>query len=192
MARLNIPDDAELTCEQRQACDEVRAGRRGKIPAPMIAWLRNPELARRCQKVGELLRFETELEPALSEMVILMCARHWTSHHEWTAHRALAVKAGVGEKAIAAIAAGRMPQALEAREAAALQIASALLGQGTLPPPLYAHGMDVFGERGLVELVTLIGYYCMVSLTLNAFELGLPQGHAAELDHDHAMAAEAT
>lgn len=192
MARLNIPDDAELTQDQRAACDEVRAGPRGKIPAPMIAWLRNPELSRRCQKVGELLRFDTTLDPALSEMVILVCARHWTSHHEWTAHRALAVKAGVSEAAIAAIAAGQVPAMLAERETAGLEIASVLLRQGALPPPLYARGLEVFGERGLVELVTLVGYYCLVSLTLNAFELGLPEGRAAELGEAPARPAGAS
>lgn len=192
MARLNIPDDADLTPEQRVACDEVRAGPRGKIPAPMIAWLRNPELSRRCQKVGELLRFDTTLEPALSEMVILVCARHWTSHHEWTAHRAMAVKAGVSEEAIAAIAAGQLPEVATTRETAGLEIASVLLRQGVLSPPLYARGLEVFGERGLVELVTLVGYYCLVSLTLNAFELGLPEGRAAELGEATALPAGAS
>src|SRR5437868_1537200 len=95
MARLSMPLQQELTAEQQVACAEVVAGRRGKVPAPMIAWLRNPELARRGQRLGELLRFETTLEPHLCELAILLCARHWTSHHEWTAHKALALKAGV-------------------------------------------------------------------------------------------------
>jgi 4-carboxymuconolactone decarboxylase len=176
-------DDAMLTDEQRQACKEVASGPRGKIPAPMIAWLRNPELARRCQKVGELLRFDTLLEPALTEMVILQCARHWSSHHEWTAHRALALKAGVNEQTIAAIAAGKMPERLAPRDATAVEIASVLLARGALPDSLYQAGTTALGERGLVELVTLVGYYCMVSLTLNAFELGLPEGRSAELDN---------
>src|SRR4051812_6481891 len=70
MARLEIPPEADMTPEQLAVCAEVVAGRRGKVPAPMIAWLRNPELARRGQAVGELLRFETGLEPHLSELAI--------------------------------------------------------------------------------------------------------------------------
>lgn len=183
MARLSMPDDSTLTDEQRQACNEVRSGPRGKVPVPMIAWLRNPELARRCQKVGELLRFDTQLEPALTEMVILLCARRWSSHHEWTAHRALALKAGVEQQTIAAIAAGHLPEGLALRDATAVEIASVLLAEGTMPDSLYQTGLTTLGERGLVELVALVGYYCMVSLTLNAFELGLPEGRSAELDN---------
>ena len=74
----------------------------------MIAWLRNPELARRGQKLGELLRFETSLEPHLTELAILVCGRHWTSHHEWGAHKRLALAAGLDPQTIADIAA-RVP-----------------------------------------------------------------------------------
>jgi 4-carboxymuconolactone decarboxylase len=86
MARLTMPAEDERTADQEAACREAISGVRGKIPAPMIAWIRNPELARRGQKLGELLRFQTTLEPLLSELAILVCGRHWTSHHEWTAH----------------------------------------------------------------------------------------------------------
>ena len=67
----------------------------------MIAWIRNAELARRAQKLGELLRFQTTLEPQLSELAILVCARRWTSHVEWTAHKREALKAGLSARVIA-------------------------------------------------------------------------------------------
>src|ERR1700755_976802 len=110
MPRLEMPSEGAMTPEQSAVCAEVVAGRRGKVPAPMIAWLRNPELARRGQKVGELLRFETTLEPHLTEHAILIFGRHWTSHHEWTAHKAMGLKAGLDPEVIAAIAARRTPQ----------------------------------------------------------------------------------
>ncbi len=94
MARLEMPLESEHDrrtsgCLRRGGCRPAR-----QSAAPMVAWLRNPELARRGQKLGELLRFETTLEPHLSEFAILVCARHWTSHHEWTAHKAIGLKAG--------------------------------------------------------------------------------------------------
>jgi 4-carboxymuconolactone decarboxylase len=176
-----MPTESALTPEQAAVCAEVVAGRRGKVPAPMVAWLRNPELARRAQSVGELLRFETSLEPHLSELAILVCGRHWTSHHEWTAHKALALKAGLDPEIIAAVAARRVPALPDERHRAVYEVSSTLLGTGRIPDSLYARGIDCLGERGMVELVGILGYYCMVSLTLNAFELGLPGNAAPEL-----------
>ncbi len=181
MARLSMPLEADMTPAQRDVCAAVVAGRRGKIPAPMIAWLRNPELARRSQAVGELLRFETGLEPHLSELAILVCSRHWTSHHEWVAHKALALQAGLDPEIIAAIAARCEPTMPDSRHKIVYEVSSVLLAKGRLPPDVYARALACLGERTLVELVGILGYYCMVSLTLNAFELGLPGNVAVDL-----------
>lgn len=181
MARLTTPAEARLTPEQTAVCDEVVSGRRGRVPAPMIAWLRNPELARRGQRLGELLRFETTLEPHLSELAILVCGRHWTSHHEWTAHKKIALAAGLDPATVADIAARNPPLLRDPREAAVFEVSAALLSTARIPDPLYRRGVDILGERGMVELVAILGYYCMVSLTLNAFEIGLPENAAPEL-----------
>ncbi len=148
----------------------------------MIAWLRNPELARRAQKLGELLRFNTTIEPHLSEMAILVCGRHWTSHVEWAAHKAIALKAGLDPRIIDDIAARRTPVFSEKRAQVIYDVASTLLATGRLSDVLYGRAIEVLGERALAELVAILGYYCLAALTLNAFELGLPGGVAPELD----------
>src|SRR4051794_10584961 len=181
MARLELPTAAAMSPEQKAACAEAVAGPRGRVPAPMIAWLRNPELARRGGRLGELLRFGTSLEPQLSELAILLCARHWTSHHEWTAHKRLALQAGLDPETIAAIAGRRTPVLTDAREQAAYDVGTVLLATGQVPRPAYDQGMTSLGEQGMVELVGILGYYCLVSLTLNAFELGLPGSFASDL-----------
>lgn len=183
-----MPLESAMTVEQAAVCAEVVAGRRGKVPAPMIAWLKNPELARRGQAIGELLRFETILEPHLSELAILVCGRHWTSHHEWKAHKALALKAGLDAEIIAAIAARLTPSLPDERQYVVYKVSSTLLTTGRLSQAIYDRGTACLGELGMVELVALLGYYCMVSLTLNAFELGLPDNAAPELqDPDFAQ-----
>lgn len=181
MARLDMPAEHELSALQAEVCKEALTGRRGKVPTPMVAWLRSPELARRAQKVGELLRFETTLEPHLTEMAILLCARHWTAHVEWIAHKALALKAGLDAQVISAIAARREPVLADEQARAVYGLSQALLATGRVPDALYWNAIERLGERSVVELVGVLGYYCLVSLTLNAFELGSPEQISAEL-----------
>ncbi len=181
MARLGLPD--VLTPEQAEVVAEAVAGKRGKLPAPMIGWLANPELARRAQHLGALLRFDTSLEPALSELAILVCGRHWTSHHEWTAHKRIALEAGVDAQTIDDIAARKAaPFVRSDRERVVVAVATVLLAQTRLPDAQYAEAVALLGERGVVDLVGILGYYSLVALTLNAFEIGLPDAFAPELE----------
>jgi 4-carboxymuconolactone decarboxylase len=179
MARLEMPID--LTAEQSEACAEVVNGPRGKVPAPMIAWLRNPELARRLQKLGELLRYDTTLGARLTELAILVCARHWTAHVQWKAHKVYALEAGLDPQIVADIAARLTPSFQDDAERVVYDLAHALLNTGRVVGPLYGRAVARLGEPGVVELVTLLGYYCVASFTLNTFELGLPAGAAPEL-----------
>lgn len=193
MARLEMPSSQALSPEQSEAVQEVLRGRRGRVPVPMIAWLRNPELARRLQKVGELLRFQTSIEPHLTELAILVCARHWTSHVEWGAHKALALQAGLDADVIAALAARREPKLDSDRARAVYEVARSLLNVGRVPDTLYRFALAALGEQGVVEVVGITGYYCTVSFTLNTFELGLPENVAAELeDPDYPVNVAAT
>ncbi len=180
MARLSLP--ATPTPEQAEVIAEVVQGKRGRVPGPMIGWLPNPELARRAQRLGELLRYDTSLEPTLNELAILICARHWTSHYEWTAHKRIALEAGLDPQTVADIAALKaQPFVRNAREEAVFAVASTLLAHTKLDDALYAQGLAILGELGMVDLVGILGYYSLVALTLNAFELGLPEAQAPEL-----------
>jgi 4-carboxymuconolactone decarboxylase len=182
MARIELTPEAERTPEEQAACLEAISGIRGRVPAPMIAWLKNPELARRGQKLGELLRYQTTLPPRLSELAILVTARDWTSHHEWTAHKREGLKAGMDPAVIAAIAARRQPVLQDAQEQVVYELATTLLATRRVPEALYQRGIAELGERGVVELVGILGYYVLVAMTLNVFELGLPEAFAPELE----------
>lgn len=181
MARIKLPPLDEMTPEQRSAYDEAAGGRRGHAPAPMIAWLQNPELARRAQKLGELMRYETSLPPRLSELAILIVARHWTAHFEWQAHKKEALKAGVSPEVIASIASGKTPELATDEERMVYRIASTLLEKRAIPDALYQEGVRVLRERGVVDLVGVLGYYTLVAMTLNTFEIGLPEATQADL-----------
>jgi 4-carboxymuconolactone decarboxylase len=147
----------------------------------MIAWLKNPELARRGQKLGELLRYQTTLEPRLSELAILITARHWTAHYEWAVHKREGLKAGMDPEVVAAIADRRAPVLRDEAERAIYDVSTTLLATRRVPDALYRRGVAALGERGMVELVGLLGYYALVAMTLNVFEIGLPDAFAPEL-----------
>src|SRR5215468_10476850 len=98
-----------MTPEQRLAHEEVVAGARGRMPAPMRAWIHSPEMAGHAQKLGAFLRYGTSLPPTLSELAILVTARHWTSHYEWYAHKRIALASGMDPEIIDAIRDRRTP-----------------------------------------------------------------------------------
>lgn len=181
MARIELTPEAERTPEEREVCQEAVSGIRGRVPAPMIAWLKNPELARRGQRLGELLRYQTTLEPRLSELAILITARHWTAHYEWTVHKREGLKAGMDPEVVAAIAERRAPALGDARERAVYDVSTSLIETRRVPDALYRRGVEALGERGMVELVGILGYYALVAMTLNVFELGMPEAFAPEL-----------
>jgi 4-carboxymuconolactone decarboxylase len=115
-------------------------------------------------------------------LAILICARHWTSHHEWTAHKRIALAAGLDPRTVADIAARKeKPFLRDEREGRSMPSPRPCC-RNQLDDALYARGVSSLGERGMVDLVGILGYYSLVALTLNAFELGLPEAHAPELD----------
>ena len=107
--RLKLLSPGEMSEDQKQTYDESIAGKRGAPPPPMMAWLNSPEMARHATRLGGVLRFDTVFPAKLSEIAILVTARHWTSHYEWYAHKRLALKGGMDPKIIDDIRDRRTP-----------------------------------------------------------------------------------
>ena len=181
MARIPLPSPEQMTPEQRRVHDAVVAGPRGVVIGPLRAAIHNPELAERWSQFGEVLRYRTCLPPKLSELAVIVTGRHWTSQIEWHVHARAAAAAGLGTAAIEAIRLGRMPQFEDPDEAAIHDFTRQLLREGEVGIEAYRRVETRFGPRGVVELTALIGYYTMVSLTLNAHEIPLPEGIAPPL-----------
>jgi 4-carboxymuconolactone decarboxylase len=179
--RLKLLSPGEMSADQKETYDEAIAGKRGAAPAPMMAWLNSPEMARHATRLGEVLRFNTMFPAKLSEIAILVTARHFTAHYEWWAHKRLALKGGMDEKIIDAIRDRRTPDFDEPKGRMIYDVARALHEGHALPKSLYDDAVKVLSERGLVEIIGLCGYYSMVSMTLNTFEFGLPEGQVSEL-----------
>jgi 4-carboxymuconolactone decarboxylase len=180
--RFNPPSRAEMSEAQLRVVDDAIAGKRGSAPPPLLAWLASPELAQRAQKLGEFVRFDTSLAPQLSELAILVTARHWTAHYEWFAHRRIGLKAGLCEAVIDAIARREAPQLDDPKAKAVYAFSRALHERRAVPDDIFAEATRQLGQKGVAELVGLLGYYTLISMTLNAFEIGLPEGEASGLE----------
>jgi 4-carboxymuconolactone decarboxylase len=170
-----------MSPEEKRAYEEAAAGLRGHAPAPMTAWLKNPELARRAQRLGEFIRFEMSLPSRLRELAILVVARHWSAHHEWSVHKKIALEAGVSPDVAADMAARRRPSFKNNADRVVYEIATQMLETRSISDVLYRQAISELGDQQMVELIGVLGYYSFVSMTLVAFEIGLPEDLQPEL-----------
>ncbi|MBX9844869.1 MAG: carboxymuconolactone decarboxylase family protein [Xanthobacteraceae bacterium] len=176
MPRLRLPSVAEMTPEQREVHDEVVAGVRGRLVGPLRAVIHSPDLARRWSRLGEYLRFSTGLPKKLNELAIIVTGRRWNSQLEFHIHAEAARAAGLDPACIEAIRLAEPPVFADQACAEVYEFARQLQQAGDVDPAVHAAVTARFGERGVVELTGVIGYYAMVSMTLNAHEIPLPDG----------------
>ena len=189
MSRLPPITLREATAAQRAVFDVVTGGERarhhtpatfidsrGGLAGPFNAWAHRPDLGEGVLALGEQLRFRGRLPAAAREIAILTVGATWRAEFEWWAHARIARQEGVPEDILTAIRNGEPPSLSDPVEQAAYDVAAALLKDGKVDEHTYRSARAVVGDGGLVELVTLVGYYTLVSFILNAFEVPLPEG----------------
>lgn len=174
--RIAYPDLDNLDDDQRQVAEQVASGPRGVIRGPVLLWLHSAELASRGQRVGEFLRWGTVFDGRLSELVILITARHCTCHYVWRNHVEIARADGLPEAVIEAIKYRRAPPFEKQDEAAIYAFATQLLNHQNVLDAQVETAKQLFGERGVIELTALIGYYQMGMYTLAVARVPLVDG----------------
>lgn len=179
--RMPPLDPARMDEAQRRAAAELAAGPRGGVKGPFVALLRSPELMDRLQKVGEYLRFGSSLDPRIAEFAMLVVSREWSQQFEWCVHVPLARKAGIAAEAIEAMAEGRRPAPLAADEQAAYDLLEELFRTRGASQPTYARAVEAFGERGVVELLGVAGYFTALSMVMNVVHTPPPEGTQVSL-----------
>ncbi|WP_431267792.1 carboxymuconolactone decarboxylase family protein [Dankookia sp. P2] len=170
-----MPPEA-LTPEQQRIVEGIVAGPRGGLRGPFPAMLRSPEVADRFQKLGEYLRFDSSIPTALNELAILVTAREWSAQYEWYAHHLLAMKAGLPPHIAEAVAEGRKPDGMDADQTLVWQFCTELHKTKQVSDATYAAAKDRLGERGIIDLIAVSGYYVAVAMTLNVAQVPLPPG----------------
>ncbi len=163
----------QLTPEQKKWADAVAAPPRGANfrQPPYRIYLRSPELAERITGMSDYLRWNTQFPARLTEFAILLSARHWNSAWIWRGHYKLAIKGGFNPKVGADLAAGKRPEGMQEDETILYNLATQIYRDKSVSDEVYEAALKKFGERGIVELLGLMGYYDIVAkmlITANA------------------------
>lgn len=176
MPRLAELDEASLSLDQRRIHDAILSGPRGIVEGPLRVWLTSPGLADTAQQLGAFCRYGTSLPPRLSELAILVTGAYWRSGFEWAVHAPIAIAAGLTPQVTEAIRTGQPPHFLLDDEAVVYGFSTELHRDHAVSSATYARATALLGEVGVVELVGILGYYTLISMTINAFEVPLPAG----------------
>ncbi|NDW05942.1 carboxymuconolactone decarboxylase family protein [Jiella pacifica] len=169
-------DENALTPEQQVVFNAIASGPRGVVEGPLRVWLQSPALAETAQALGAFCRYGTRLPPKLSELAILVTGAFWRSGFEWAVHAPIAIREGLSTAVVEAIRRGEHPDFGEPAEAAIYDFASELHRDHRVRDETYARVTALFGQEGAVELTGILGYYTLISMTINAFEVPLPEG----------------
>jgi 4-carboxymuconolactone decarboxylase len=170
-----IPAD-KWTEAQKKAAEEITSGPRKELVGPFIPLLRSPEYMSRLQKVGEYLRYKTNLGSGISEFVILLIARHYTQQFEWYSHQELATKAGIHADTLKAISEGRRPASMTPDEEMVYDYVLELLLHQSVSDAAYAKILGRFGEQGVIDITGLCGYYTTLGMLMNVARTPVPPG----------------
>lgn len=176
-----------LTPAQRVLSDAIKSGPRAKLASsgaskpgplggPFNVWLRSPGIGNLVQQLGEEIRFRSSLAGKLNELAILVTARHWTSQYEWFAHHKLALEGGLNPAIAEDIAQGRRPAQMDADETIVYNFSRELQETQGISDATYQAALARFGERGVVDLISVNGFYVLVSMCLNVDKTPLPEG----------------
>ena len=186
MERLSRKTYAEMSPTQKKVFDKIAEGRSdvsdGRIGGPFDIWMLNPELAQTIDLLGKQFRFNLSVDRRYIEIAILVTGAYWTSQYEWFAHEKMAKEAGVPDDIIQLIKTGERPDFSDARDAAVHDLAYDLHRIHHIDNATYKRGVEDFGEQGVSELINLCGFYTMVSMSLNTFKIGVPDGEDLPFD----------
>jgi 4-carboxymuconolactone decarboxylase len=175
-SRMPLLDPEHLTSVQQKVYDAITNGPRGAVRGPLAVWLTSPDLADKAQSLGAFCRYGTSLPPRLSELAILVTGAHWQAGYEWFAHAPIGITAGLSPAAVEAIRKGEAPSGLADDEQLVYAFAHEMWRDRRVSDATYQATKAKLGEKAVVELVGILGYYTLISMTIVTFDVPLPAG----------------
>lgn len=172
--RLPAFDPATASGEQQAVLGEILSGPRGNLDGPFLAWIASPAFAQHAQRLGAFCRYQTGLSLRLSELAILVTAARWRSQAEWQIHYPIAIDAGVPPAIAESLRTGERPVFDDDDDELIFLFASELHENRRVSDRTFDAALSRFGRATTVNLVGLLGYYTLVAMTLNVFEVTMP------------------
>ena len=189
MNRLPSISSKDFTQAQQKLLENITSGKRaqqsatntlttpdGSLRGPFSAWLHSPILGDAAQRLGEAVRFESTIPPVLRELAILTVAAKWQAQYEWWAHEKIARREGLDDHIIKNLKTRTHPDFGDPTQAVVYTFAREVIDQQKVSDHHYKEAVEHLSETIVVELVILLGYYTLISMTLNVFEVPLPAG----------------
>ena len=176
MTRIPPVDPNNLSAEQQRVWDNIATGPRKAVTGPATFWLHTPEMAQPAQALGAYCRYGSSLPPRLSELAILVTAQCWQAGYEWAAHAPHAEKGGLSLAVIEALRRGETPPFEHDDERAVWAFAKELIETRAVSSTTFEFARAHLDQRGLIDLVGVLGYYTLISMTIKAFEMPPPAG----------------
>src|SRR5437868_8412098 len=171
----------EMTPEQKTMVDHLLAGERGGVRGPFNVLLRSPEVGDLGAEFGGAMRFRTTLPADVREVIIIMTGRFWMAQYEWNAHKAAALQNGVNPAIVDAIATGKRPAGMPPEMELAYNLIDELLTTHQVTDATFKAAKDKYGEKGVVDMIALSGWYGLVSMLLNVDRYPMGGGVQPEL-----------
>jgi len=166
----DLPDNV------RPLADDILKVSSAGLGGPYNALLRSPDMARRCFELLDYLRFKTSVPKHLNEFAILIQARLANAQYEWWAHEPIARRAGLADHLIVALRDAQRPAPMNTEEGLVFDFVIQLTLNHRVNDALWQQALGTFSEQQLIDLTVLSGTYVMVSMLLNATQVGIPNG----------------
>jgi 4-carboxymuconolactone decarboxylase len=183
-SRLPVVKRDDLKSDEDKRIYDMLAGGEGKTvtpTGPAAISLYSPKLAEAIQMLNQYLRFHGVLKPRDYEVAVLVAAREFDQHYEWSGHEMGARNAKVPDEVIDTIKYNKQPVGLSDRDTLLITFARDSFHGHRISSDLYAKAVEAFGQQGTLELATIIGDYAMAAIMLNATDQHLPPGRANTL-----------
>jgi 4-carboxymuconolactone decarboxylase len=185
--RLPLIPPAQLTDDQKPLYDDMKAGiasnfndfktvaEDGSLMGPWNPWLHEPVIGKAVWELTKAMTAQATLRDEPRQIAILVTGAHFDAAYEIYAHIAVAEREKMPAKRLSELCANIKPTDLSDEESVAYDVAFALVNGGVLPEPCYRLAVETFGQHGANELIYLVGLYALVSMTLNGFNVPVPE-----------------
>jgi 4-carboxymuconolactone decarboxylase len=164
-----IPYD-RMTPEQQEGYRTL-IETRGRLPGPTKIWVYNPKLAKAAAPLGAHFRDGYSLSEREREIAVVIITSKWRSIYPTNAHERAAKAAGLPADKVEAMLSGLPTAFTDRREQVVYEMANCLANSRWVGKGLYDRAVEALGHIGITDVICLMGYYTMVSMTLAFYDV---------------------